>query len=65
MLLHSLVVAAWPATDPDPATKRPALSLLGLLDQQYHVRQPVPKAEKAHPHSGSRPRQGRVRELAL
>ena len=65
VLLHSLVAAAWPATDPDPAAKRPALPLLGLLDQQYHVRQPVPDAEKAHPHGGSRPRQGRVRESAL
>ena len=65
VLLHSLVAAAWPATDPDPAAKRPALPLLGLLDQQYHVRQPVPAAEKAHPHGGSRPRQGRVRESAL
>ena len=65
VLLHSLVAAAWPAQDPDPAAKRPALPLLGLLDQQYHVRQPVPEAEKAHPHGGSRPRQGRVRESAL
>ena len=65
VLLHSLVAAAWPATDPEPAAKRPALPLLGLLDQQFHVRQPVPEAEKAHPHGGSRPRQGRVRESAL
>ena len=65
VLLHSLVAAAWPATDPDPAAKRPALPLLGLLDQQFHVRQPVPAAEKAHPHGGSRPRQGRPRESAL
>ena len=65
VLLHSLVAAAWPATDPDPAAKRPALPLLGLLDQQFHVRQPVPEAEKAHPNGGSRPRQGRARESAL
>ena len=65
VLLRSLVAAAWPAQDPDPAAKRPALPLLGLLDQPYHVRQPVPEAEKAHPHGGSRPRQGRVRESAL
>ena len=65
VLLHSLVASAWPATDPDPAAKRPALPLLGLVDQQFHVRQPVPEAEKAHPHGGSRPRQGRVRESAL
>jgi hypothetical protein len=65
VLLHSLVAAAWPAQDPDPAAKRPALPLLGLLDQQYHVRQPVPEVEKAHPHGGSRPRQHRTRESAL
>ncbi len=65
VLLHSLVAAAWPAQDPDPAAKRPALPLLGLLDQQFHVRQPVPAAEKDHPHGGSRLRQGRVRESAL
>ncbi len=65
VLLHSLVAAGWPAQDPDPAAKRPALPLLGLLDQQYHVRQLVPEAEKDHPHGGSRLRQGRVRESAL
>ena len=65
VLLHALVAAAWPVPDPDPAAKRPALPLLGLLDQQFHVRQPVPDAEKAHPHGGSRLRQGRVRESAL
>lgn len=65
VLLHSLVAAAWPATDPNPSAKRPALPLLGLLDQQYHVRQPVPEAEKAAPHGQSRLRQGRPRESAL
>jgi hypothetical protein len=65
VLLHSLVAAAWPDLDPAPAAKRPALPLLGLLDQQFHVRQPVPEAEKAAPHGGSRPRQGRPRESAL
>ena len=65
VLLHSLVAAAWPASDPDPAAKRPALPLLGLLDQQFHVRQPVPEAEKVAPHGQSRMRQGRPRESAL
>ncbi|NVO33512.1 IS4 family transposase, partial [Hymenobacter lapidiphilus] len=65
VLLHSLVAAAWPAEDPDPAAKRPALPLLGLLDQQFHVRQPIPEAERAHPGGGSRLRQGRVRESGL
>lgn len=65
VLLHSLVAAAWPAQDPDPAAKRPPLPLLGLLDQQFHVRQPVPAAEKAAPHGHSRLRQQRPRESAL
>lgn len=65
VLLHSLVAAGWPAQDPDPAAKGPALPLLCLLNQQCHVRQPVPEAEKDHPHGGSRLRQGRVRESAL
>jgi len=59
------VAAAWPDQNPAPAGKRPALPLLGLLDQQYHVCQPVPEAEKAQPHGGSRPHQHRVRESAL
>ncbi len=49
VLRHSLVAAAWPAADSDPTAKRPALPLLGLLEQQFHVRQPVPAAEKAAP----------------
>jgi len=65
VLLHSLVAAQWPAQDPDPVAKRPALPLRGLLDQPFPVRQPVPEAEKSHPHGGSRPRQGRPRESAL
>jgi len=64
VLLHSRVAAGWPAQDPDPAAKRPALPLLGLLDQQYPVRQLVPEAEKDHLPGGSRLRQGRVRESA-
>ncbi|GAA4003551.1 hypothetical protein GCM10022408_13910 [Hymenobacter fastidiosus] len=59
------MAAGWPAQDPDPAAKRPALPLLGLLNQQFHVRQPVPEAEKDYPHGGSRLRQGRARESAL
>ena len=55
VLLHSWVPAARLAIDSAPNAKRPALPLLGLFDQQYHVRQPVPSAEKLHPYSSSRP----------
>ncbi|WP_262510239.1 IS4 family transposase [Hymenobacter sediminis] len=65
VLLHSLVAARWPGSPDSLSAPRPAVALLGLLDQQYYVRQPVPAAERAHPHGGSRPRQGRPRESGL
>lgn len=65
VLLHSLVAAAWPAEPAVAGTKRPPLTLLGLLDQQFHVRQPAPAAEKAAPHGQARLRQARPRESAL
>lgn len=65
VLLHSLVAARWPGSPTSLSAPRPAVALLGLLDQQYYVRQPVPEAERAHPHGGSWPRQGRPRESAL
>jgi hypothetical protein len=64
-LLHSLVAVGWPGAPNDLNAPRPAVGLLGLLDQQYYVRQPVPEAERTHPHGGSRPRQGRARESSL
>ena len=65
VLLHSLVAAGWTGASADLDAARPAVALLGLLDQQYYVRQPAPEAERAHPHGGTRPRQGRVRESSL
>ena len=65
VLLHSLVAAQWPAHAPPAGRTRPPLPLLGLLDQQFHVRQARSAAGKAHPHGGIRPRQGRARESAL
>ncbi|MFD2722157.1 IS4 family transposase, partial [Hymenobacter monticola] len=66
VLLHSLLAAAWPADGPAPSrAQRPPLPLLGLLDQQFHVRQPAPDAEKAGPHNQARLRQARARESAL
>ena len=56
ILLHSLVAAAWPDDDPVPAAKRPPLTLLGLVNQQFHVCQPVLAVEKAHPYGGSHSR---------
>lgn len=65
VLLHSLVAVGWPGSPTDLDAPRPAVALLGLLDQQYYVRQPAPEAERTHPHGGSRPRQGRARESNL
>jgi len=65
VLLHSLVAAHWPADHAPAQGPRPPLPLLGLLDQQFYVRQARSAAEKAHPHGGIRPRQGRARESAL
>jgi hypothetical protein len=58
-LLHStLVVRAWEKDDENTA-RRGALSILGFVDQQYHVRQPAPEGEtKAQ-------RQQRTRESVL
>jgi len=65
ILLHSLVVARWPGSHAHADAPRPAVVLLGLLDQQYYVRQPVPDSERTHPYGGIRPRQGRTRESEL
>ena len=70
VLLHSLLAAAWPADAPTddlalPRAQRPPLPLLGLLDQQFHVRQPAPAAEKAAAQNQARLRQARARESAL
>ena len=46
MLLHSLLAAAWPANDSAAPVPSAPLPLLGLLDQQFHVCQPAPAAEK-------------------
>jgi hypothetical protein len=66
VLLHSVVALRWTAA-PDPATPcRPAVAVLGVAAQQYHVRTPAPPTERALP-AGSRPfaRQQRWRESAL
>ena len=65
VLLHSVVAAAWPGCDPVPTARRPPIPLLGLLDQQYYIRQFIPAEELAHPHGGSLMRMGRVRESVL
>jgi hypothetical protein len=61
VLLHSLLAAGpWPGLASGEAS-RPPLPLLGLLDQQFHLRQPAPAGEK----KGVWARQHRARESAL
>lgn len=46
-LLHTTLALRWPEVAQLPASaRRPALELLGIVDQQYHVRQPQPQGEK-------------------
>lgn len=62
-LLHSTLALRWPnAPAPSSEIARPWVELLGLADQQYHVRQPRPVGEARTNH---RARLSRVRESAL
>lgn len=65
-LLHSVLAVRWAAPPEPAAARRPAVTVLGVAVQQYHVRTPAPPNEKALP-PGSRPfaRQRRWRESAL
>src|SRR5499425_556003 len=50
--LHSVLAVRWPS-EPDTAPpRRPAVEILGLADQQFHVREP--RAEEAKPHASLR-----------
>lgn len=65
-LLHTVLALRWAAA-PDPtSSRRPPVDLLGVADQQYHVRTPAPPAETALPEgSQAFARQQRWRESAL
>lgn len=60
-LLHSVLAARWAGVPPKPG-KRPPLDVLGIADQQYHVRQPIPKGEDGN---DSKVRKTRARESQL
>jgi hypothetical protein len=46
VLLHSVLAVRWPdVAAADLAGRRPGIALLGLADQQYHVRSPRPAGE--------------------
>lgn len=62
-LLHSVLAVKWFDPTPDPRYgRRPDLQILGLANQQYHVRIPVPLNE---PASKTGPRYKRSRESDL
>lgn len=50
--LHSVLAVKWPEACDSATVRRPAVEILGLADQQYHVRQPRPAHEP--PHSSAR-----------
>lgn len=50
--LHSVLAVKWPEVCDTSTPRRPAVEILGLADQQYHVRQPRPAHEP--PHSSAR-----------
>jgi hypothetical protein len=50
-LLHSVLAVGWKRpTLTDPAAKRLPVEVVGLADQQYHVRQPRPAGERSQDH---------------
>lgn len=56
--LHSVLCLRWPSAPNRAAPRRPSVEILGLADQQYHVRQPRPSG------TGSQASARRVRPAA-
>lgn len=56
--LHSVLAVRWPSEPNQAPPRRPTVEMLGLADQQYHVRQPRPAG--TGPHASAR----RVRPAA-
>jgi hypothetical protein len=50
--LHSALAVRWPTTPDAAPPRRPTVEILGLADQQFHVRQP--RSEEAKPHASLR-----------
>jgi hypothetical protein len=62
--LQSVLAVRWPTVPDTPAPRRPGVEILGLADQQYHVRQPRP-AEQVRNGSERRGRAAADLEAAL
>lgn len=50
--LHSVLVVRWPSEPDQEPPRRPSVEVLGLADQQYHVRKPRP--DKLKPNASLR-----------
>jgi hypothetical protein len=61
-LLHSVLAVRWTQETTALSDRRPPLQVLGLADQQYYVRTPIPQGEDGN---GSRHRMKRLRESCL
>jgi hypothetical protein len=62
--LHSVLAARWPTLAWEQTeAQRPPVEVLGLADQQFHVRRPRPAHERRN--CGARGRKGRARESRL
>jgi hypothetical protein len=46
--LHSVLAVRWPSEPDQAPPRRPSVEVLGLADQQYHVRRPRPDELKPH-----------------
>ena len=50
-LLHAVLAVRWPTLNPSaPPGPQPALEIIGLAEQSYHMRQPRPAAEARSQH---------------
>ncbi|GAB3840990.1 IS4 family transposase [Hymenobacter jeollabukensis] len=65
VLLHSVIAARWTAGAEPASTRRPPVPVLGLLDQQFYLRVPIPATEKALAYNPYQRRQKRARESDL
>jgi hypothetical protein len=62
--LHSVLAVRWPSATVPLVPTRPMVVILGLADQQYHVRQPRPAGSVSH-GSARRVREANELESAL
>jgi hypothetical protein len=58
VILHSVLGVRWPETAISPLCKRrPSVAVLGICDQQYHIRIPRPRGEQRHDSQAKKKRE--------